>query len=169
MLPKSNERLLVGYNDGACAVKYYHRETCKILTSRNYQFVEKNYKLPPVPDQGSHIKIECNNKPIQSTKGVPRPSVRSEELSWPKKRPADGEIETEMRQTRGACVDYKQLDDPFSDSEEDEDTMIAIHIMINDESYNATTNNGPMSLKDAKKLPNWPDWKRAIGAELEQL
>ena len=74
-----------------------------------------------------------------------------------------------MRQTRGACVDYKQLDDPFSDSEEDEDTMIAIHIMINDESYNATTNNGPMSLKDAKKLPNWPDWERAIGAELEQL
>ena len=80
MLPKSNERLLVGYNDGACAVKYYHRETCKILTSRNYQFMENNYKLPPVPDQGSHIKIECDNKPIQSTKGVPRPSVRSEEL-----------------------------------------------------------------------------------------
>ena len=66
-------------------------------------------------------------------------------------------------------MDYKQLDDPFSNSEEDEDTMITIHIMINDESYNAVTNDGPVSLKDAKKFPDWPDGERAIGAELKQL
>ena len=81
MLPKSNKRLLVGYNDGARAVKYYHRETRKILTSRNYQFVKNNHKLPPVPDQGSRIEIERDNEPIKSTEGVPGPSVKSEEPS----------------------------------------------------------------------------------------
>ena len=78
-------------------VKYYHRETRKILTSRNYHFVENNYKLPPVPNQGSCIEIEHNNEPTQSTEGMPGPSVRSDKPLQPKKRPGDGEIKTELR------------------------------------------------------------------------
>jgi hypothetical protein len=53
--------------------------------------------------------------------------------------------------------------------DDDEDTMIEIHLMINDESYNAATNDGPISLKDAKKSPDWPEWEKAIEIELEQL
>jgi hypothetical protein len=66
-------------------------------------------------------------------------------------------------------VDYKRLDNPFSDSKDDEDSMIAIYLMINDESYTAATNDGPISLKEAKQSPDWPEWEKAIQAELEQL
>ena len=45
MLPKSNKRLLVGFNDGLHAVKYYNKDTKKILTSRNYKFIQ-NQKHP---------------------------------------------------------------------------------------------------------------------------
>jgi hypothetical protein len=40
MLPRSNERLLVGFDDGSCAVKYYNKDTRKILTFRNYKFIQ---------------------------------------------------------------------------------------------------------------------------------
>jgi Reverse transcriptase (RNA-dependent DNA polymerase) len=47
--------------------------------------------------------------------------------------------------------------------------MIAIYLMINDESYTAATNDGPISLKEAKQSPDWPEWEKAIQSELEQL
>jgi hypothetical protein len=66
-------------------------------------------------------------------------------------------------------MDYKRLDNPFPDEDENEDAMIVIQMMINDKSYNAITNDGPISLKEAKKSPDWPEWEKAIKAELEQL
>jgi hypothetical protein len=66
-------------------------------------------------------------------------------------------------------MDYKRLDNLFPDEDENEDAMIVIQMMINDESYNAITNDGPISLKEAKKSPDWPKWEKAIEAELEQL
>ena len=50
MLLKSNEWLLVGYNDGARMIKYYYKKTHKILTSRNYHFMDNNNQLPPAPE-----------------------------------------------------------------------------------------------------------------------
>ena len=41
--------------------------------------------------------------------------------------------------------------------------------MINDESYNAATTDGPISLKDAKQSPDWTEWEKAIQIELDQL
>ena len=40
MLPKLNERLLVGFDDGLHAVKYYNKDTRKILIFENYKFVQ---------------------------------------------------------------------------------------------------------------------------------
>jgi hypothetical protein len=100
---------------------------------------------------------------------VPGPSTQQTTPPRLRKRPADEEGDTNPRKTRGVIVDYKQLDNPFSDSKDDEDSMIAIYLMINDKSYTAATNNGPISLKEAKQSPDWPEWKKAIQAELEQL
>jgi hypothetical protein len=66
-------------------------------------------------------------------------------------------------------IDYKQLDNPFSNSKDNKDSMIAIYLMINDESYIATTHNRSISIKEAKQSPNWPKWEKAIQLELEQL
>jgi hypothetical protein len=41
-------------------------------------------------------------------------------------------------------MDYKRLDNPFPDEDENEDAMIVIQMMINDKSYNAITNDGPI-------------------------
>ena len=43
MLPKSQRRSLVGFNDGSKSVIYYNPETRKVLTSRNYRFLN-----PPI-------------------------------------------------------------------------------------------------------------------------
>jgi len=47
--------------------------------------------------------------------------------------------------------------------------MMLIHLMINDESYHSVTNNGPISLKEAKKSPDWLEWEKVIESKLEQL
>ena len=66
-------------------------------------------------------------------------------------------------------LDYKWLDNLFSDSDDDKDSMIVIQLIINDESYNAAVNDSPISLNEVKKSPGWPEWEKAIKAELDQL
>ena len=36
MLPKALQKIFLGFDEGARAVKYYSKETCKVLTSRNF-------------------------------------------------------------------------------------------------------------------------------------
>ena len=66
-------------------------------------------------------------------------------------------------------IDYKQLGDSFSDTDEDEDSMISIQFMIYDEAYNATTNDAPINLKQVKSSADWAEWEHVICGELEQL
>ena len=74
------------------------------------------------------------------------------------------------QKARGVCLDFKQLNNPFSNiDEEDEDTMVAMQLMIHDESYNTATSDSPISLAKEKKSPNWPQWEQAIQVELEVL
>jgi len=86
----------------------------------------------------------------------------------PKKLPADNEIDVPTWKTRGLYLDFRWLDNPFSD-EEDKDIMITIQIMIYNESCITATSDGPTSLKQAKDSANWPEWEKAIVVELEQL
>jgi hypothetical protein len=46
MEPKSKCRALVGYEDGSKSVLYYNVETRKILTSRNFHFLEPTIPSP---------------------------------------------------------------------------------------------------------------------------
>jgi hypothetical protein len=77
------------------------------------------------------------------------------------KHKAKTSLEPEPQKTQGKCIDYTKLQNPFSD-EEDEDQVI----------HNANAvelDANPLTLKEAKALAEWPEWEKAIKAELEQL
>jgi hypothetical protein len=89
--------------------------------------------------------------------------------SQPNKWPADVDENLAPRKTRGVYLDYRRLDNPFEDTDDEEDSMIAIQSMILDKNYNAAVCDGPTNLKEAKQSPDWLEWKNGIRAELEQL
>jgi len=95
--------------------------------------------------------------------------IPPEEPERPKKHLETDEINTDRKWTRGVKLDYKCLDNPFSNSKDEDDSMMIIQLMINDESYHSATNDGPISLKEVKKSPDWPEWEKAIESKLEQL
>jgi hypothetical protein len=117
MEAKSKRRALVGYDDGSRSVKYYNAETRSILTSRNFRFLEPSDTVPEqvliIPDdvarEGETMGGARNT--VDARNAEPGPSN-------PKKRPAEDESEESLkRQTRGKRVDYKRLDDPFTEDE----------------------------------------------------
>jgi len=63
-------------------------------------------------------------------------------------------------------VDYHHLNDPFSDDEDEDINVIAD---ISDEAFSVAVNDGAASLKEARKSDEWPEWEKAIKAELTQL
>jgi hypothetical protein len=72
----------------------------------------------------SRAKCRADSTSIEATKAARRAtSIRQIGPSRPNKRPADEDNDS-PRKTRGVTRDYKQLDNPFSDTDEDEDSMI---------------------------------------------
>ena len=53
--PRSKRYLFVGYDDGSKSVRYYNPETRKVLTSRNFRFLDN---LPPSPSPPELILID---------------------------------------------------------------------------------------------------------------
>ena len=47
MLPKSQRKSYVSYNDGSKSVKFYNVFTCKVINSRNYKFLSPLDETPP--------------------------------------------------------------------------------------------------------------------------
>jgi hypothetical protein len=172
ILPKAIEHVLVEFNDGACVVKYYNKDLRKILTSRNYKSIKSDPRRPLEDDNHSPMDQirDTNSHPGPSTEvNAPAPSTPTDGTACSNKRSSNDLDLPHPKRTRGVKRDYKQLDNPFSDTDDDEDSLIVVHLMINDESYNAATNDGPISLKEAKQSPNWPEWEKAIEIELETL
>jgi len=77
------------------------------------------------------------------------------------------EEDTELRKMRGKKVNYRKLDDPFLDSEEDVFTYESTE--MDDQAYITAASDGPPSLKEAQKSEEWPKWQQAIRAKLDQL
>lgn len=70
--------------------------------------------------------------------------------------------------TRGKCIDYCHLNDPFSDKEGEGDDLVELALLAT----NAKTQiggNEPSCLAEAKRSPEWPEWEHAIQEELAQL
>ena len=50
MLPKSKQHYYMGYEDGPKAIKYYSAETCKVLISQNFRFLNLSNEEIPIQD-----------------------------------------------------------------------------------------------------------------------
>src|SRR6266851_6964268 len=60
MEARSKHQALVGYDDGSKSVLYYNAETCKILISRNFRFLEPSIASPEclliMPDDEGELR-----------------------------------------------------------------------------------------------------------------
>jgi len=192
MLPKLQRWSLVGFDDGLKLVKYYNAETWKVLTSQNFHFLSQSQSQSPLEE----IKVDPNAL-REGELGVAMPTVRIQGLKGSvhesnthepdaeseggqdegtlqrepnlKRKWTDKETENKdstLCRTRGKWVDYRHLNDPFLD---DEDEDINVVTDISNEAFSIAANDGVASLKEARKSDEWPEWEKAIKAELTQL
>ena len=168
MEPKSKERIFVGYDDGSKSVMYYNKETRRVLTSRNFRFLSlHDSETPPEPDAMTPMpgegeygdRAQPNGdklQPKENTESRKRKLVEEEE-----------EQPSNKRLTRGIKMDYKNLQDPFPDEDDEENFL---NIVPSNEEINAIIAGDELTdLADAKKSEDWPEWEKAIQIELNQL
>lgn len=168
LLPKSQQQIFVGYTDGSKSIKFYNPQTRNILTSRNYVFPRR------LPER------EATPEPIllESLPAGPREGEQSKELL---RQPERAESNTNKRQMENANIEnpsqsrklrtkapinYRYLNDPFPDEEQDETHLLTPL----QHSYHAILGtDDPKTVAEAKTLEDWPEWEKAIKAELDQL
>ena len=168
ILPKSKRRAYVGYDDGSKSVLYYNAETRNILTSRNFRFLTLNEKETPPEEIEVQPDLLCEGEKKGGTllTGINKNIKTSDSSKRKRDENEEGDIDTPPRKTRGKRVDYKYLNDPFSDEEEDDCDLLqetfatAITIPGGDE---------PTCLKEAKASPEWEEWEHAVKSEMDQL
>jgi len=165
MLPKSQRRAYVGYDEGSKAIQYYNAATKNVLTSRNFRFLTPTEPSPP---EEIIVEPDEQGENAPSNEGEEDRSTRSDEQeSTTRKRKAtDTDIdEREPIKTRGNRPDYKYLNDPFPDEIE-----AGIASVEKEEAFAVIPEEDECrNLREAKDSPEWPEWERAIHAELEQL
>jgi hypothetical protein len=156
MEPRSKRRALVGYNDGSKSVLYYNAETRKVLTSRNYHFLDPSDSIL----QPEQLLVTPDDAACE---GEPRDDVRNitDVEAGPLKHKCEDDVKGSLkRQMRGKKVDYRHLHDPFSDDE----------VMSAEELTNLLEGDDDQpTLKQAKHSLEWPEWDKAIQSELAQL
>jgi len=156
MEAKSKWHALVGYDNRSKSVKYYNAETWLILTLRNFHFLEPSEtsdtleQLLIAPDD-----VACKGESWDDTRNTMDTWIVDAEPgpSSSRKRPAEDDAKGSLRKTRGKRVDYKHLDDPFSDDE----------AMSTEELTNLLEGdlNQP-TFEQAKWSAEWPEWEKAI-------
>jgi Reverse transcriptase (RNA-dependent DNA polymerase) len=72
----------------------------------------------------------------------------------------------EPRKTRGVRLDYRHLNDPYSEDEDDEEEIYEESFLL--ELLLAEISDEFHSLKEAKESTDWPQWDKAIRSELDQ-
>ena len=115
----------MGFKDGARVVQYYSKDTRRILTSRNYKYIETN-TLPTVDETTDSSVDQRDRGPGTGTILMP---AHNASFAGPHKRKSCGEVNPSSRKMRGVYIDNKQLEDLFSDTDEDEDSMISIQFI----------------------------------------
>ena len=163
MLPKSHRRAYVGFDDGSNSVLYYNAETHKILKSRNFRFLTlQNKRTPPeeievAPDLPREGEEPEGNTRLSGDLISPNAGDKRKREDYDKEQ-------FEPRKTRGNRPNYRHLNDP--DPDEDDD------IYTSDEQYvNSAIIPGDElhSLAEARKSPDWPEWEKAAESEYNQL
>ena len=175
ILPKSKHRAYVRFEDGPKAIKYYNAETRKILTSRNYRFLSLNNSDTPPEEIEVAPDVPCEGELRGSAPSSSdlKESRDKQSAGSKRMRPEEDEY-TDLgapRKTRGKRIDYRLLNDPFLEAEEEtqEDDIVAQLCTL---AANAEAQSGgdePKSLEEAQRSPEWPEWEHAIKEELDQL
>ena len=150
ILPKSQKRIYVGFDDRSKSVKYYNANTRKILTSRNYRFFSITEKSPTeevvvAPDMPREGEMREGTLPTGSD-------------SYKRKRRLEEEQIEPISQKRTKRVDYRYLDDPFRDDDQERD-------QIEDQTgqiFSVSPSGEPISLEEAKRSSEWKYWEEAI-------
>ena len=148
MESKSKRRAYVGFDSGSNSVLYYNAETRKILKSRNFRFLTLENKYSPPKE----IEVAPDLPREGETKGSTRLSGDLISPGTGEKRKRKDELDFEPRKTRGNRPNYRYLDNPFSDEEDDtltsDEQLTNSAIIPGDELY---------SLDEARKSPDWPE------------
>jgi hypothetical protein len=167
MLPKSKRRAYVGFDDGTNVVKYYNAETCKVLTSRNYRNL--NPPTSPTPDETIEVTPDVQREG-ESGGNTLQPGITGSKDLDPEGRKRKqnsnvGDVDiNEPRKTRGKRTNYRFLQDPFPDEEEDNETFLMI-----EEVYAIIAGDELTSLEEVRNSPEWPQWKNAMQEEMDLL
>ena len=168
MKPKSKQQLFVGFDDGSKSVKYYNAETRKVLTSRNYRFLTN---LPP--KELSPEPIIVHPSPIiphEGESGSDMLQLGSQHNKRTREEANDEEVDELRRKTRNkAPVNYRYLDNPFPDEEDEEIYLSSAEIIYATFSETPLASEDPKTLREAINSPEWPEWEKAVKTELEQL
>jgi len=171
MLPKSQRRVYIRYNKGLKAIKFYNAATKNVLTARNYRFLNPVDPTPPEEIAIDIPRLEVGEQTEREGRENPPHKGGGEEDNTqkviPKRRTAsnlDSDLDPEEPcKTRGVRPDYKYMNDPFPDEEE------AGIVDIREEAFAVIHDDNCNSLREAKALPEWPEWEQAIKTELDQL
>jgi hypothetical protein len=116
-----------------------------------------------------------NNKRDAVTKEKQEPSstimhgqLQNVQLKQMKRKQRDWETsdQWEPQKTHGKHIDYRHLNDPFSD---DDDKNQAAQYIYPTSIENVLGHDDPKTLEEARNSPKWPKWEKAIKAELDQL
>jgi len=183
--PKALKHTFVGFEDAISSIRYYDARSHQIKTSRNFTFtaqregegevsdalsvnIEKNDSVPSADVGDATSSQEC-----EGTSGENQPAK-----SRKRKRETYNDSRIPRRSTRPRVIhDYNKLNDPGLPEElaaimqeEEKDLLLtaadAIYMVFNDSSL---VPDDPKTLREAKALPDWPEWEKAIAAELKQL
>ena len=145
----------------------------QVKVSRNYQFpkeyADSHTPAPIVQRKGESDSTDSLHLNINydSSEGQPTTSTlkRKHEAEPPRRS-------TQPKVTH----DYSKLNDPLLDLEDilDDDDDEDERMSSAEAAYQAFTKTNlrrgdPKSLKEAKESPKWPNWEKAVQAELDQL
>ena len=165
----SHTHTFVSFDDPFPSIRYYDACSHNIETTRNYSFhAQHEGESGDVDSTSSNRKQECEGDANQPTtsKNKKRKREDVDESGLPRHS-------TRPRVTH----DYRQLNDPGLLNElveimheEEKDSPItaaeAIYLAYNDL---CLAPDDPLTLREAKASPDWPEWEKAIQVELNQL
>jgi hypothetical protein len=119
--PRSKKYIYIGCEDGLKSIKYYNPETRNVLTSRNFQFIDVPSQKPPPEDItifpfDPMCEGENSGGNTHQTNGNKR--KRMNDL------PSDVGEQPPRKMRERKNVDYRLLNDPFPDEEQNENKII---------------------------------------------
>ena len=162
--------------NGNKSIKYYSPESTKVLYFRNYKILlDTDKETSPSLMEGIEVEAEPNilcegelgdtQRPIGPEETKPKTRLVYQHET----REEETLDEESMHLRKCPRVDYRQLNE-LAFLDEGEVTYLTSAEMIYAMFAQALlVRDDPKILCEPKENPEWPDWEKAVSAELEQL